>query len=146
MVFSFQWQQVTWTNIHISHMLVCMIPDMKLFLFLILDPIPPPPFPFHSSCLFPLVSHCLLLAFSRKQEGEIVCEYQYSRLCTLAVPLDRWSSHPFLMFTFVRFSRADWFQGWPRADERKRKGRKCVLECESESSKPLWNCRVLFDL
>lgn len=108
-------------------MLLCVITDTRLFLFLLFNPIPPPRsfFPRCSVVITPSPASVSHLFFC-------VCKYQSRRLCTLAVPLERRPGQPFLMFSFLRCSRADWFLCWLRADDGTREGHKCVLRCERE--------------
>lgn len=110
----------------IAHMLARVITDIRLVLFLLFNPIPSwsflPPFP------FPLLSPphpSLLLLLSGEQKGEIVCECQDSRLCTLAPP-PRYMVRSAI--SHVHFlGVADWFLCWLCADVRKRVGRKFVV-------------------
>lgn len=122
-------------------MLLCVITDIRLFLFLLFNPIPLPSLSLPSCfrCYHPF--SCFPL-----KKGKIVCKYHYSRLRTLAVHLDRWSDQPLLMFTFLRCSRADLFLCWLCAHERKGEGHKCVLKCEGEQqTRPQQCCREVLD-
>ncbi len=93
MVLSFQWQQVTRTNIpHPSHASVCnnrhqvvSFPSVKSH---------PTPSPFLSSCF-----HCYqpLSSFPSVEKGKIECKIQCSRLWSSAVPMEKWSGQPLPM-------------------------------------------------
>lgn len=137
MVLSFQWQKVTQTNIpHPSHAFVCNSGHQAVSFSLLFNPIP-------TVALFsPLVSAVVTPSPASLQWiiGEIVCKYQYKRLCTLSVPLEKWPGQPSLMFTFLRCSRADWFLCWLCSDERKRVDHKSVLKREREQQTSAQRC------